>query len=97
MAGQCNATLDCSFDYDNLGCDGNTLFSCFNISNAVFNELNCPFLTSNILFQLFIVYGMNGWKVPAHLHVVLEQELTHGVRLSLNLMEVLAQDLLRKL
>ena len=31
MAGQCNATLDCSFDYDNLGCDGNTLFFCFNI------------------------------------------------------------------
>ena len=35
MAGQCNATLDCSFDYDNLGCDGNTLFFCFNIWNAV--------------------------------------------------------------
>ena len=36
MAGQCNATLDCSFDYDNLGCDGNTLFFCFNIQNAVY-------------------------------------------------------------
>ena len=22
MAGVCNATLDCSFDYNNLGCEG---------------------------------------------------------------------------
>ena len=54
-------------------------------------------LTNNILFQLFIVFGMNGQKAPAQLHVALAQELTRGLSLFMNLMVELAQDILRKM
>ena len=60
------------------------------------NVSDCP-LTNNILFQLFIVYGMNGQKAPAQQHVALAQELTRGLSLFLNLMEEHVQDILRKM
>ena len=40
---------------------------------------------------------MNGQKAPAQLHVALAQELTRGLSLFMNLMEELAQDILRKM
>ena len=54
-------------------------------------------INSNILFQLFTVYGMTGWEVPAQQHVAQAQKHTHGLSLFMNLMEEHAQDILRKL
>merc|ERR1739848_421354 len=44
MAGQCNATLDCSFDYDNLGCDDEPSPCDFDITSLTYcdSARECP-------------------------------------------------------